>query len=314
MTATNPPDREEHVSLGRDGVLGKCDFFVDVHLWQLRESLNPKGWLENFTATEQAHALYLLDSFTFFSDELVDALFIAAFQQLSTHAVPTDQPYLAAQAAWNQFCKNVIIAHVEGEQPNAADSGYAFARRARQLLQIDESHILSPGQTLATLVQENRQRPVVFVDDFVGTGNQFATTWSRMVPLPGRPDYSFAQYSRTQGGKFYYCPLVCTDYGYRRLRRDCREVELLPVHLLDAKRDGALAPESRVWPDRLRPSAEGFLRNASDRAGIPMGGKDCWKGFGDLGLTLAFEHSVPDATLPIFYWEKSGWIPLIRRR
>ena len=36
-------------------------------------------------------------------------------------------------------------------------------------------------------------------------------------------------------------------------------------------------------------------------------------GFHDLGLTIAFEHSVPDATLPIFWADGSNWKPLYRR-
>jgi hypothetical protein len=38
-----------------------------------------------------------------------------------------------------------------------------------------------------------------------------------------------------------------------------------------------------------------------------------WQGFHKLGLALAFQHCVPDATLPLFYWEHNEWHPLIRR-
>ena len=36
-------------------------------------------------------------------------------------------------------------------------------------------------------------------------------------------------------------------------------------------------------------------------------------GFNELGLTIAFQHSVPDATLPIFWSCTADWNPLYRR-
>ncbi len=38
-------------------------------------------------------------------------------------------------------------------------------------------------------------------------------------------------------------------------------------------------------------------------------------GYHEQGLLLAFDHSVPDATLPIFWSPgKYGWTPLVARR
>ncbi|MGI4789714.1 MAG: phosphoribosyltransferase-like protein [Janthinobacterium lividum] len=70
-----------------------------------------------------------------------------------------------------------------------------------------------------------------------------------------------------------------------------------------------------MWPDHLRTSALDFLEKVSHRVGIydTHGGVNDWQGFNKLGLSLGFEHSVPDATLPIFYWEQNGWKPLLRR-
>ena len=38
------------------------------------------------------------------------------------------------------------------------------------------------------------------------------------------------------------------------------------------------------------------------------------RGYGNLGLQIAFDHSTPDATLPIFWAEaRATWTPLVRR-
>jgi len=77
-----------------------------------------------------------------------------------------------------------------------------------------------------------------------------------------------------------------------------------------------LANDSIFWPDPLKHGANEAIKKASLRAGLPdTGGAKVndWQGFYKLGLALGFYNSVPDATLPIFYWEKNGWKPLIRR-
>jgi hypothetical protein len=58
------------------------------------------------------------------------------------------------------------------------------------------------------------------------------------------------------------------------------------------------------------------VKAVSARIGIPDSGGavvNDWQGFHCLGLSLAFYDSVPDATLPIFYWEENGWNPLIKK-
>jgi hypothetical protein len=57
------------------------------------------------------------------------------------------------------------------------------------------------------------------------------------------------------------------------------------------------------------------LKRISERAGYIQenGGPDDWRGFHGLGLTVAFEHGIPDASLPIFFSERNGWKPLMRR-
>jgi hypothetical protein len=158
-----------------------------------------------------------------------------------------------------------------------------------------------------------RAGPIIFVDDFVGSGSQFIKTWRRQVPLSGSTS-SFERITAVRGAEFYYCPLVCTEYGFERIKKECAAVQLHPAHLLPRKYS-ALDPNSVIWPNHLRTTAISFLQAVSTRAGIPdtNGNVDDWRGFHQLGLAIAMGDSVPDATLPIFYWERNGWIPLIRR-
>ncbi|WP_147451332.1 phosphoribosyltransferase-like protein [Corallococcus llansteffanensis] len=301
--------RASPLAVNEERVLTKADFFVDVQLWPLNRALNPRGWLENFPPQEKEHAVNLLNAFLYFSSPLCDALLLGAFRSLSKYFDSRDAPFVTTQGLWQGFCDSVLIVHVEGENPSTTDSGYVFARASRKVLGIVEARIVSPQVALERLIQSG-PLPVVFVDDFVGSGNQFTTGWHRRIQLSDGTEHSFDQLEKARGGKFFYCPLICTELGAESIHLECPKVVLEPAHLLSDNYN-ALSSNSHLWPDHLRPTAYDFIENASRRAGIPLGK---WKGFQDLGLAIAFEHSVPDATLPLFHWEGNGWIPLIPRR
>jgi hypothetical protein len=300
MPFISPPFLAEH------DVLSKADYFVDVQLWPLHQSLDPRSWLANFLEAEKPHAIHLLNAFMYFSSYLVNQMLVAAFQSLSSELYEPGDSFLTLQAKWRLFMDTVIITYVTGETPNPSDSGLVFARKARQLLGVDQSHIVAPDEAVQLLVRQ--PGPVVFVDDFVGSGNQFLTTWLRQVQLTTGSFASFERLAALQRTTFYYCPILCTEYGHERLSASCPAVHLSPAHVL-SRRYSALAADSILWPPNLQPTAINFVRQASLRAGITD-----WQGFHALGLAVALGDTIPDSTLPLFYWSHNDWRPLMERR
>jgi hypothetical protein len=296
--------------LNRQIVAAKCAFFLEAQVWPLLDRLDPERWLSNFSPVEMDHAIALLNAFIFLRQPLMDSLFLNAFQSLSRTVRANGEPFVATQATWRQFVDTALITCVRGETPNPTDSGYHFLRMARQKLGIPESRILEPEHALALLMKTG-PRPVIFVDDFVGSGQQCIATWSREVGIVTPPQMmSFKRYSASvRGARFIYCPLFCTDYGKSRIEAECPGVLLRPAHFLPPEY-GAFATDSNIWPADLAATAESFIDAASARAGIPQNMR---RGFHNLGLALGFEHSIPDATLPLFYWNQNGWKPLVER-
>ena len=272
--------------------------------------------MTNFNEDEFEYAHHLLNAFMYYSTPLVEQLFAAGFQSLSTLDRRNGRRFPEAQSAWEAFCGSLIVTYVTGEQPNPTDSGFAFARMARQVLGIEEERIVAPEKALSLLVSDPN-RPVLFVDDFVGSGDQFIKTWHRPHAIPSHGEHSFARQALAgHRARYHYCPAVCTAYGAREIATHCPgNLVLRPGNWLPDQ-NSAIHPESVVWPDQLRASGEQFVESASHRAGIPdhNGGVGDWRGYRKLGLTLAFSHSTPDATLPLFYFEENNWRPLIRRR
>lgn len=313
VTHTTKPITTARVT--KELVLQKCEYFVDVQLWPVHAKLDPIGWLSNFEASEMELAFHLLNAFLFFSEDVTNEMFRAAFHGLSNALRSPGDSYLGIQRKWKSFMDSCVITYVTGEVPSPTDSGLAFARKARQELSFDETRILPPDKSIELLLNQ-RNVPVVFVDDFVGSGYQFMETWHREYNTGSGIQMSFDRLSSTlRSAQFYYCPLISTEDGAKNIQRSCPGVHVRPAHVIPW-RYSALVKDSIIWPSRLQPAAVDFLKRASDRAGIPdTGGADeCdWQGFHCLGLTMAFAHGVPDATLPIFYWEDNGWRPLIKK-
>lgn len=298
------------VDLTRDFVIEKCEYFASVGIWPPKSVLNPELWLDNFGQDEMDHAVYLLNSFLYFSNYLMDEIFRSAVRTLSRSLMRSTDDCTSLQLKWQSFIGNAIVTYVTGEEPNPTDSGYKFARKARAM-GIEEVNIRTPEQVCLAL-SGGTHVPIIIVDDFIGSGSQFLKMWNRPY---GRPARSLAELASVTASRFYVCPAFCTEYGLGELKRECPRVTVNPGHLI-ASNYSALAQDSVIWPTGLRNTAAEFIRSASMRAGIPDtgGNTDDWRGFGQLGLTIAFEDSVPDATLPLFYWSKNGWRPLLERK
>jgi len=308
---TEETTRISPIEVSKEIALDRCKFFADIHVWPLHSKLDPDRWLSNFNNAEIPYAVQMLHSFLYFSEHKVDQLLTAAFQGLSRLVVSSGSSFSVAQREWTEFRENAIITWIPGEIPSEANSGHVFIRKARQVLEVDEDNLLSPSDAIRRLVS-SRPNPVIFVDDFVGSGEQCVTAWNKILPNNGT---SFKSLASKPEYHFYYSPLMCTYKGFKRLTNECQGLIVNAAHVLP-ENYSLLAPDSFFWPDSLRKNAFDVIKTISKRAGIPdMDGAHVndWQGFHKLGLGLAFYHSVPDATLPIFYWEENGWKPLIRR-
>jgi hypothetical protein len=291
-------------------IIAKCQYFRQLGLWPRQEELNFEGWLSNFLPSEKEFAITLLGQFVFYPITLTGQLFQATFHNLSQSLCKDETNFRAAQMKWNNFLSEVIITRVTGETPHDSDSGFQYVRMARDRIGIPEAQIMKPEDALDTVIQFPH-RPLVFVDDFVGTGKQFNNTWKRLSTIASREGKtSFAEFhSKHPHSNVTYCVPVSTSLGIGNIHKVAPNVRIESAHIL-TKTNSAISAESNLWPPHLKAGAKDFITQASIRAGIPE--NEC-SGLFDLGLTIAFEHGIPDASLPLFYADTNGWKPLKRK-
>ena len=256
-----------------------------------------------FQAYERPYAVHLLNSFAHFNQEIVNQLFVSAFQLLSCEILPEGAPLDEAVAAWDDFRDRVLITPVNGENPSPADSGYRYATKARDLLGIPSSQLATHEDALKAVVSD-ATRPIIFVDDFLGSGEQILKHWKRLVNV-NWTQLSFSLAAIGGMAPAYYCCALATEYGIGRIAKAGLPVAVRAGNILPANAS-AVAPDSLVWPKSEHANGVAFLDAASARAGITTN----HRGFHKLGLTVGIEGRVPDATLPIFLWDQNDWIPL----
>lgn len=285
-------------------VLAKCEALIKSTIWPTQDKIRPRAWLNNFEESDRGVASYLLDKFVFFSNHYTDRLLYKAYNDLISHF----EGY--AEADLLSVFQNIKVTPLEGELPNPSDSGNLLCRKMRQSFNFAEANIVTPAQAVAFA---NDGEFILFVDDFIGSGDQFLETWRRNY-LTEYPK-SFCHIALDNGPTFVVLALVCTESALARINSELDHVTVFSCHIVDERSSIFNLQDCKYtfreidaflekYCDRLTPQEE-YIRN--NREFLKYG-------YHRLGLLLGFEHSVPDATLPVFWSAGTGdWSPLYER-
>lgn len=267
---------------------------------------NPMQWLAQFGDEEQNLATALLDNLIFFSAEQTTKLFATLVHSLSAEVCDREAPYEDARQQWIGFLDSCVVTFPTGERPGPTDSGHLFARLARYVLGFPEERILQPDR-LINHHWSNPDAGVLFVDDFAGSGDQFLATWNRQRNAPDRSLTSIAE-QFSSSDRVYYLPVVATSTSFDRIAAAAPSVNLRTAHLL-GNEYSLIDPTSAMCPPEFIDEYRDSLIEIAERAGFTGSAL----GYGDLALTIAFEHGVPDATIPAIHEMTATWEPLMRR-
>jgi hypothetical protein len=297
-------------------ILEKCSDFADFQVWPLRARMDPRLWLKNFDEADQEVAHHLLNAFMFFSPDLTAQLFTTAIQNLSTSRRWREHRPGNVFEEWRRFLRRLTVTHVTGEVPKATDSGQFVTRLARDRVGVPEEQILSPAEALSRRLLRGDDGPLIFVDDFMGAGEQFMSTWRQRHLVGGKrvsfEDVAVRSSDPMADWEIYFVPAICTARGLAKLADECPVVEVSAGNVLDEKYS-VFHESSIVWPEELAEKGRGMIERVSRRLRLPEDG-DKWdyRGFRRQGLAIGFDHKIPDATIPLFRLNRDDWKPLVR--
>jgi hypothetical protein len=291
--------------------IDKATFFRSLQIWPLNDVLNYKGWLDNFTDTEERKiACHILDFFMFYPKNMLN-------QMLKSVVGYAGYTFASHFSDWqhDDFKNRCIYSFIPGETINPTDSGHIYVRKLRNELHISENQIVNYTDLYRKL-ETCDNLPVIFVDDFVGSGAQCDKAWNQNQEELSK--HTLSKIASTSNHKFVYAPLVTNNIGYDRIINRCIGLTLVTSHVLNDEYN-LFKPECICWKGKkdLYNKGTQLIIEKSRDLGIPFtngAGVVDVKGFREQGLALAFDDDgVPDAIPAIFYWCTDNWTPLIKK-
>lgn len=291
-------------------VLSKCDSFVNMGVWPSGNKIDYRKWLANFEPDEREYALYLLNSFCYYNKDVSIALLKASILKIS-NGFQNSGSIIEIQRSWAEFIDKTIFIPSTGERRNVTDSGLILASYLRRDLKIPEAQVMVVDDLYgdAYIGVFEKMENIIFFDDLIGSGNQFLTLFNADF----EKDTDFLNPIGEQCSKLklipHFCVLIGTAYGIDRISSQCPDVFISYAHML-GDNHSPFHDDNLIFPDRLKPGFDNFIRNASKRAGIK---EQDILGYHDLALLLAFEFTIPDSTLPLFSHYSTNWNPLMEK-
>jgi len=294
--------------VSRETILASRRSFTDWGVWpRQRADIDPTGWLSNFDDDDQGIAEALLDAFIFFNGEFTEHLFVSAMLSISAQL---NSSATERVEDWRQFLEHALVTFPGSEDQNPTDSGHRFTTIARNRLAIDEANIFLPADMVRHLAAMAVKQPLIIVDDFTGSGDQFLSTWNEPIVVSAGHSSSLAEEVRRLGiDQCFLVVVAITHDGLNEVKEQAPEVSVHAAHALPPQAS-LRHPATNLVTEDLVGSIAPIVEKYSRRAGV-VG--DPW-GHRGLGVTLGFEHGVPDATLPLYWHSSDTWIPLRRRR
>lgn len=287
----------------------RARFFQTVHAWPLTSNLNYEGWLKNFKGSEKDTfiASLILDFFVYYPTQMIR-------QMLSTSVGQTGYIIKKNISTWTHahFKNQCFYSTIPGETPHLSDSGNYFTRLLKDL-GVPEERIVD-YRDLPSYIGPVYNNPVIFVDDFVGTGNQIEKAWNKNKCNNGN---TLSEICAGTNQLFIYAPLIVNYQGMKKIHDKCNGLHLSAAHILTEEYN-LFSEKCFCWKGKVelyKAGTELILRK-SQELGIPSTyGTDVndERGFQMQGLALKFEHGAPDAVPAFFYWCDDSWTPLFNK-
>jgi hypothetical protein len=177
-------------------------------------------------------------------------------------------------------------------------SGGVMIRQFKRHLNVAKALLCRPErlEELPTTV-----KVLVFIDDLVGTGRQFKTFSKH---------YKLEEHANSRS--LVYCPLLAFDQGLEKLHEALPWLHILPVETLDESHQFFRGCDTAplLWGvDKVNTvqDVRDHVSELCQRNGIPPRTRHC------LDLLVAFEHAVPNNSVPMLSIKSARWQPLFDR-
>lgn len=283
-----------------DAIRDRCRDLIEYTIWNGIELHMFDKWRKNFKTDEEKYfASCVLDSLIYKSNQQTYALIK---DNLSKNLV---NQFRLLDLGISDFPNSIINPLVDPlirfvpvitQYDPGTKSSNEILRFMKRHFHVSESWIIHPWKIEEELASGNKT--IIFIDDFLGTGQQFDDAISNVFNLD----------KLIQKHNVIYAPLVAHEKGIEFLNKLYPNLKIVSAERLDYANhsfftryfEGEEVAAKKFYVDMLR------------KRGINLGAGNEY-GHGNLEITLAFEHAAPDNSLQLLTYRTDNWSPLFNR-
>lgn len=292
--------------LPRDGeiytaaIIARCRQLISTRIWTGLNVTTFDSWLGNFAGPlERYFAACLLDVLVYRSEGQTTAL----MREVISRSIPEVVPSFGGQSALEVLSgtadPGIRIVPVIRQSDPPTKSGPLLARMYRRRLQLNDKWMIWPWQ--ARKYMKMKKGSIIYIDDLLGTGTQFMSFLKHFGLL------------EEKAASQIYAPLTAHSKGVGHLARNAGHVTIAAAEWLGDEYDLFGSGSSAFVDGENDPAtARKFYLGLLKSRGLPVP-KSYVFGWGKLGLSYAFEHAVPNNSLPIYWFGHEHWKPLFWR-
>jgi hypothetical protein len=288
-----------------ESIKSECRKLIELGIWDIKIS-RFESWLNQFNSKEEEFfAACVLDQLIFRNAQQFEAGLKALFRSNLDGAINCYSHDVGLfDALKNGTASKLRIVPVIGESDPPTKSGPLVLRRLQKTTKIREKMMCWPWQAHQLLADKDIDK-VIFIDDFLGSGEQFEKFFNQ---------WKFNDFCET--ADFYYVTVVAHETGLEHLKSIFPKIRIIFAEALSSKNNffdvcvweklgqGVVtAEEAKNW----------YLQFANEK-GI-LSNNVRLLGNSDMALPFGFSHSTPNNSLPVLWFEnqKTGWKPLLER-
>jgi hypothetical protein len=307
-------EMEEFISYASD----KLYFYIESKFWSKPNFEDWQKWYSNFDSLKEKYcAMKLLDRFVYYSEDDIIRLIKYGINEkiLNRYILKLEiesdfiLPNKDIVAYKNKLLKNIAILPLSTGNPS--ESSLAMLRYLTNSIGFPEEQILNVDNLSSERLKDFDM--LIIIDDFVGSGKQIQDFWNFKKILLDGEEILF-NHIKSLFPKLeldYFC-LVCTQEGYEKfkfndevgLRSDLR----ITYGEMLTNKFKVFSKDSIYFENEEMEDCKNVIQNLCECKNVEF------LGYRGLDYAIAFHHSIPDSSLPLFYTLNPTWNFLHRNK
>lgn len=253
-----------------------------------------RAWLAQFGSLENQRLMFhLLQGITFYKGDAIRSKMKEAYGIVVRGLVHRIES--------RRKRRDILVSYLD----QIGKSGSQYAKLFAEENEIYYENVVERGKLSAVLTSGKSIQAVVFVDDFVGTGNAACEYFEKLAADCG-------QVLRSRDIKAYFVVLCGFQTAISKVEERLQQLELpITIHVCDPLDDSAhcFSEASYVFTDVI---ARQKAKDIASTFGLRLQ-QSMPLGYGNCEAVVVFADSCPNDSLPILWDRSSNWAPLFER-